>query len=97
MNKLYYILIICLILVLCSCKDDCAKADKLRLQNKFEEAFELYQKAAKQGNGEAEYLLGMNPENLNDLFPFHAKNHLSFRGLFGHDEKYYYLCRCTTN
>lgn len=57
MNKLYYILIICLILVLCSCKDDCAKADKLRLQNKFEEAFELYQKAAKQGNAYAKWRL----------------------------------------
>lgn len=47
----------CFLLVLCSCKDDCAKADKLRLQNKFEEAFELYQKAAKQGDAYAKWRL----------------------------------------
>ncbi len=46
-----------LALVLSSCQDDCSKADKLRLQNKFEEAGELYQKAADQGNSYAKWRL----------------------------------------
>ena len=51
--------IVCLLCVMTSCQDDCAKADKLRLQNKFEEAAELYQKAAEQGNAYAKWRLSM--------------------------------------
>ena len=51
------IVIAALILILCSCQDDCSKADKLLLQNRFEEAVELYQKAADQGNAYAKWRL----------------------------------------
>lgn len=51
------LIIATLLIALCSCQDDCSKADKLRLQNKFEEAAELYQKAADQGNAYAMWRL----------------------------------------
>lgn len=51
------LIIATLLFALCSCQDDCSKADKLRLQNKFEEAAELYQKAADQGNAYAMWRL----------------------------------------
>lgn len=51
------LIIATLLFALCSCQDDCSKADKLRLQNKFEEAVELYQKAADEGNAYAKWRL----------------------------------------
>lgn len=52
-----------LMLILVSCQDDCTKADKLRLQNKFDEAVELYQKAADEGNAYALWRLSKAYEN----------------------------------
>lgn len=44
-------------LVLLSCQTDSEKADKLRLENKFDEAAELYQKAADEGDAYAMWRL----------------------------------------
>ena len=40
-------------IALISCQTDSEKADKLRLANKFDEAAELYQKAADEGDAYA--------------------------------------------
>ena len=55
MKKILFTLVLALI-TLVSC-DDVSKADKLRLENKFEEAAELYQKAADEGNAYAKWRL----------------------------------------
>ena len=55
MKKILFTLLLTLI-TLVSC-DDVSKADKLRLENKFEEAAELYQKAADEGNAYAKWRL----------------------------------------
>jgi len=44
-------------LMLMSCQTDSKKADKLRLENKFDEAAELYQKAADEGDAYAKWRL----------------------------------------
>ena len=49
------VLFISLLVFLCVSCDDVKKADELREENKFEEAFELYQKAADNGNAYAQW------------------------------------------
>jgi len=44
-------------IALVSCQTDSEKADKLRLENKFDEAAELYQKAADEGDAYAMWRL----------------------------------------
>lgn len=52
-----FILTLISALVLVSCQTDSEKADKLRLENKFDEAAELYQKAADKGDSYAMWRL----------------------------------------
>ena len=51
------------VLLLMSCKTDSEKADRLRLENKFDEAAELYQKAADNGDAYAMWRLSNAYEN----------------------------------
>ena len=55
MKQLFVVLISALMLL--SCQTDSEKADKLRLENKFDEAAELYQKAADEGDAYAMWRL----------------------------------------
>lgn len=57
MRKIHFLLIIFAVLVLASCQNDVEKADNLRLENKFDEAFELYQKASDDGDAYATWRL----------------------------------------
>lgn len=57
MSKIYFLLTIFAILGLASCQNDVEKADSLRLENKFDEAFELYQKASDDGDPYATWRL----------------------------------------
>lgn len=50
-------------IVLISCQTDSEKADKLRLENKFDEAAELYQKAADEGDAYAMWRLSNAYDN----------------------------------
>lgn len=55
MKPLFAMLVMAFVLM--SCQSDSEKADKLRLENKFEEAAELYQKAADDGDAYAMWRL----------------------------------------
>ncbi|MBR6286367.1 MAG: sel1 repeat family protein [Bacteroidaceae bacterium] len=57
MNKFLFFTLLVSALSLTSCLSDSKKADKLRLDNKFEEAAELYQKAADEGDAYAKWRL----------------------------------------
>lgn len=57
MRKIHILLTIFAVLVLASCQNDVEKADSLRLENKFDEAFELYQKASDDGDAYATWRL----------------------------------------
>lgn len=56
MRKLQLVLLLSALLFI-SCQSDSEKADKLRLENKFEEAAELYKKAAEDGDAYALWCL----------------------------------------
>lgn len=57
MKKILLFLCAMLMLFLSSCKNDAQKADDLRIENKFEEAFELYEKVAQNGDAYAKWRL----------------------------------------
>ena len=57
MRNLVILLVLMMSVVMTSCQTDCEKADKLRLENKFDEAVELYQKEADKGNAYAMWRL----------------------------------------
>ena len=49
--------------LLTSCKSDSQKADELRINNKFDEAFELYQRASDNGDSYAKWRLSRSYDN----------------------------------
>ncbi len=57
MNRSIVFSFLILVIFLLSCQSDSSKADKLRLENKFDEAAELYQKAADGGDSYAMWKL----------------------------------------
>lgn len=57
MRTLIVLSAIIMSIAMMSCQTDCEKADKLRIENKFDEAAELYQKAANKGNAYAMWRL----------------------------------------
>ena len=60
MNTLKHLdslLVIAILFVLSSCQSDVEHADSLRLENKFDEAAQLYQKAADEGDAYAMWRL----------------------------------------
>lgn len=74
-NKLHYLLLLCLcFFVSCS---DVKKADDLRIQGKFEKAFELYQKAANSGDAYAEWRLA-NAYNYGDGVDFNHDEYIKW-------------------
>ena len=62
MNKLKHLnslLVIAILFALSSCQTDVEHADSLRLENKFDEAAQLYQKAADEGDAYATWRLSI--------------------------------------
>ncbi|MBO5443840.1 MAG: sel1 repeat family protein [Muribaculaceae bacterium] len=57
MEQKFITLLSVLIILLSSCSNTVERADKLRLDNKFEEAAELYKQAASEGNAYAKWRL----------------------------------------
>lgn len=57
MKRTVFLLVISLIIILSACQSDKEKADNLRLENKFEEAAELYQQLADEGDAYAKWRL----------------------------------------
>ena len=67
MKRLYVLVMFIATFALISCQTDSEKADKLRLENKFDEAAELYQKAADEGDAYAMWRLSNAYDNGNGV------------------------------
>ena len=63
MKEIKFIMIVLCTIVTISCQSDAAKADKLRLNNEFGKAAELYKKAAAEGDAYAMWRLSIAYNN----------------------------------